>query len=122
MRFKLDENMPAGLVGDLSSAGHDTATCKEEKLAGSVDAAVASHAAAEGRILVTFDLDFADIRRQPPAGHPGVLVFRLHSQDRETCRRAFERLLAAVPESDFQDSLIIVEDARVRIRRPPSTP
>jgi predicted nuclease of predicted toxin-antitoxin system len=117
MRFKLDENMPESLVIDLSAVGHDAATCRQEGIGGGGDPAIASHALTEGRILVTFDLDFSDIRRYPPGSHPGMVIFRLHSQDIPSCRLAFSRLLAGVPEPDFQGNLIIVEDTRVRIRR-----
>ena len=118
MRFKLDENMPDALVADLSNAGHDAVTCQQEGIAGVGDSAIASHAASEGRILATFDLDFSDMRRYPPGSHPGMVILRLHSQDIPTCQRALARLLKGVAELDFHGNLIIVEDTRVRIRRP----
>jgi predicted nuclease of predicted toxin-antitoxin system len=118
MRFKLDENMPVALRQDLATAGHDTQTCEDEGIAGVVDTLLAAHAHAENRILVTFDLDFSDIRRYPPGSHPGMVIFRLQSQDIATCRAACARLLQAVPEADFAGNLIVVEEKRVRIRRP----
>jgi predicted nuclease of predicted toxin-antitoxin system len=117
MRFKLDENMPEDLATDLATLGHDAATCRQEGLAGGRDATVAAHAKAEGRILVTFDLDFSNVHNFPPAGHTGIVVFRLHSQAIPACRLAFTRLLTSVPEGDFDGNLIVVEDTRVRIRR-----
>jgi len=117
MRFKLDENLPEALAADLTAFGHDAVTCGQEGIAGTGDPAIAAHASGEGRILVTFDLDFGDIRRYPPASHPGIVIFRLHSQDHYTCRRAFGRLLQSVAEADFSGNLIVVEDTRVRIRR-----
>jgi len=118
MRFKLDENVPAVLAADLAQIGHDAATCLSEGIAGSKDATIATHAASEGRILITFDLDFSDIRNYRPGTHSGIVVLRTHSQDIPSCRAAFARLLDSVKESDFQGNLIIVEDSRVRIRRP----
>ncbi|HZT79735.1 MAG TPA: DUF5615 family PIN-like protein [Gemmataceae bacterium] len=118
MKFKLDENMPESLVVDLSAAGHDATTCAAEGVAGATDSVVAARASSEGRLLVTFDLDFSDIRCYPPGSHPGMVIFRLSSQDVESCKAAFSRLLAQVPESDFAGNLIIVDDDRVRIRRP----
>ncbi len=117
MKWKLDENLPETLVADLSAVGHDASTCVSEGIAGSPDPVVASHAAAEGRLVATFDLDFSDIRRYPPGSHPGIVIFRLSSQDIDSCKAAFSRLLAQVPESDFTGNLIIVDDDRVRIRR-----
>ena len=121
MRFKLDENMPDSLVADLTAAGHDAATAVQEQLAGAVDPTLAGYAASEGRVIATFDLDFADIRRYPPGTHPGIVVFRLRSQDIGSCHAAFARLLANVAEADVAGNLVIVEDRSIRIRRPSGT-
>jgi predicted nuclease of predicted toxin-antitoxin system len=40
MQIKLDENLPADLVGDLAVLGHDADTVPEEGLAGCGDADV----------------------------------------------------------------------------------
>jgi predicted nuclease of predicted toxin-antitoxin system len=122
MLFKLDENLPESLVADLKAAGHDATTAFQEHLGGTEDPTLAGHAAQEGRVLASFDLDFADIRRYPPGTHPGIVVFRLRSQDIASCHAAFARLLANVAEADFAGNLIIVEDRRIRIRRPSGTP
>ena len=37
-------------------------------------------AAHEGRMVVTLDRRFADIRRYPPGTHPGLIVLRTHDQ------------------------------------------
>jgi predicted nuclease of predicted toxin-antitoxin system len=67
LKFKLDENMPADLSTFLRNQGHDVADVGEEGLAGADDPPVLHAAAGEGRILFTFDLDFADIRQYPRA-------------------------------------------------------
>ena len=80
MKFKLDENMPADLAAMLQKEGHDVADVAGEGLAGEDDLPVLRAAAKEDRILVTFDLDFADIRQYPPGTHAGIIVFRLRDQ------------------------------------------
>ena len=62
MKFKLDENMPADLATHLREAGHDVTGVVEEGLGGEDDPPVLTAATAEGRILLTFDLDFPDVR------------------------------------------------------------
>jgi predicted nuclease of predicted toxin-antitoxin system len=62
MRIKLDENMPAAMAQMLREAGHDALTVAEEGLGGTPDPGVLRAATAENRVLVTFDLDFADVR------------------------------------------------------------
>lgn len=63
MKIKLDENMPLGLVTDLAAAGHDTDTVMDEGLAGRPDTEVWEASREAGRLLITQDLDFSDIRR-----------------------------------------------------------
>ena len=118
MRFKLDENLPQALAQDLSGAGHDAVTCADEGLGGVRDPIVAHHAQEEGRVLITFDLDFSDIRRYAPGTHPGIIVLRLRRQDIVSCSSALSRLLGSVAEDDIRRNLIIVEESRVRVRRP----
>jgi predicted nuclease of predicted toxin-antitoxin system len=82
VKFKLDENMPADLATHLREARHEVADVMEEGLAGEDDQPVLAAATAEGRILLTFDLDFANVRRYAPGTHAGIVVFRLHDRAR----------------------------------------
>ena len=74
MKIKLDENMPADLAAMLREEGHDVADVVEEGLGGADDPPVLKAATDEQRILITFDLDFADIRHYPPGSHGGIVV------------------------------------------------
>jgi predicted nuclease of predicted toxin-antitoxin system len=81
IHFKLDENLPAQAVDTLRKAGHDVRTVLEQGLGGAADRAIFEACAAERRVLVTLDLDFADIRRQGVSQSPGMLVIRVGRQD-----------------------------------------
>jgi len=35
-------------------------------------------------VLMTLDLDFANVQAYPPKSHPGIVVFRSKSQDKST--------------------------------------
>ena len=120
MRFKLGENLPVSLAADLQASGHDAETVFDENIQGADDPQIISHARAERRVLITFDLDFSDIRNYPPGSHPGIVVFRLASQDVDSCRSALLRATAQLDETEFSGNLLIVENARVRVRRPDS--
>ncbi len=91
MRVKLDENLPAELAGVLGAPGHDVETVPQARLQGVSDGVVRSAAQREARLLVTRDLDFADIRRYAPGTHAGLLLVRLSGPSIEqgpepTCR------------------------------------
>lgn len=58
MKIKLDENLPASLVGTLARLGHDADTVVDEGLKGEPDEVVWPAAQNDGRFLVTQDLDF----------------------------------------------------------------
>ena len=64
MRIKLDENLPDDLAELLRAADLDVSTVAEEGLAGYEDPPVLQAATAEGRILMSFDRGFADIRQR----------------------------------------------------------
>ena len=72
MKVKLDENMPRRIAPLLVHYGHDVATVVGEGLSGSVDEIVAEVAQREGRMLLTLDRAFADLRRYPPGQHAGI--------------------------------------------------
>jgi predicted nuclease of predicted toxin-antitoxin system len=77
MRFKIDENLPVEVAELLGNAGHDAVTVMEQQMGGSEDVEIAVACQEESRILVTLDLDFADIRAYPPSEFPGFVVLRL---------------------------------------------
>ncbi|HRH86907.1 MAG TPA: DUF5615 family PIN-like protein [Rubrivivax sp.] len=62
LRFKLDENLPRRVEPALRDLGHDVETALSERLGGADDPVVLAACVAEGRILITLDLDFSDIR------------------------------------------------------------
>lgn len=72
MNIKLDENLSRYLKPIAQRLGHDVATIAEEGLLGMSDIAVGKTAQIEGRILLTLDIEFADLRKHPPGTHPGI--------------------------------------------------
>ena len=71
---------PRDAVAPFAAAGHDVQTVLDEALGGKPDRDVIEVARAEDRIVVTLDVDFADIREYPPSEFPGIWVLRSRSQ------------------------------------------
>lgn len=113
--LKLDENIPDLVAEILGTAGHDARLARNEKLAGVDDDALQAAAAAEARALVTFDLDFSDIRRHDPSGTPGIIVLRLRSQSLPSVRRAALALAQLLSSEPLAGRLWILSDDRLRI-------
>ena len=82
MKFKIDESLPAEAADVLRRAGFIADTVGDEHLSGANDETVATTSRSDNRILVTLDLDFANIRAYPPGEHAGIIVLRLKHQDK----------------------------------------
>jgi predicted nuclease of predicted toxin-antitoxin system len=117
VKFKLGENLPADLAVYLREAGRDVSDVVEAGLSGGDDALVLDAATKEHRVLLTFDLDFADIRQYPPDASGGIVVFRLHDQRWQSLRKPIKRLLAAGALDDLLGGLAIVDELRARYKR-----
>ena len=96
----------------FTESGHDAATVLDEGMGGAT-AEVTRVCTDEERVLVTQDMDFADIRAYPPGEYPGIVVFRLTSQSRDALLEVGAKLIETLRNSG---QLWIVEDLRVRIR------
>ncbi len=109
--------MPADLAALLVKSGHDVHGVIEEGLGRSEDFVIVLAARREQRILMTFDTDFADIRHYPPGTHPGIIVFRLRDQRWASLAPQARRLLEQGELEHLANSLAIVSETRVRLRR-----
>jgi predicted nuclease of predicted toxin-antitoxin system len=116
VKFKVDENLPDDLSRLFRDAGWDCVTVVQQELGGREDPEVAHVCAAEERILVTFDRGFSNIRAYPPPTGPGMIVFRLKSQDKRHVLAVAERLISALMQRELRNELWIVHDNRIRIR------
>ncbi len=117
MKIKLDENLPDDLASLLRAADYDVSTVPEEGLAEYDDPPVLEAARAEDRVLMSFDLGFADIRRYPPGAHAGIVVFRLKDQRWKTLEKPVRRLVSTGALKELRQGLAIVDENRVRFRR-----
>lgn len=76
MRLLADENVPAQVVTQLRTAGHDVAW-EAELAPGAPDTDVRDRAIGEQRLLLTFDNGFgAMLLREKPADLPGAILVR----------------------------------------------
>lgn len=88
MRFLADENIPMALMAALRQHGHDVVAAGAI-IGGSADREVAARAAAEGRIVLTFDKDFGAIAmRGGLAPCPGIVLLRFVPESPEDAARS----------------------------------
>ncbi|MGH2698501.1 MAG: DUF5615 family PIN-like protein [Actinomycetota bacterium] len=110
--------MPRRAADLLFAAGHGVSTVADEGLVGQADATVAEAAADGDRILVTLDKHLGDLRSFPPGTHPGIIVMRLSDQSAPRVTSVLQNLFRGFDLADFSACLVVVEDTRVRVRRP----
>ena len=77
----------------VQSAGWQCDTVYDEVLSGAEDTRVSAVCRAEGCVLFTIDLDFADIRAYPPAEYEGIVVLRPVKPSRASILRLLERAM-----------------------------
>lgn len=116
MKFKIDENLPVEIKEILQAAEHDALTVHEQSLSGAPDPRISDVCLQERRVLVTLDLDFADIRSFPPEKHPGIMVIRVHRQDKNHIIEVFNRTIPLMKQEPIEKHLWIIEESQVRIR------
>jgi len=120
MKLKLDENLSRHLRPLLAALGHDVTTAREQGLLGRPDTEVAAAAKKEDRVLLTLDLEFADLRKYPPGTHPGVILFRPRTFGPLAVNGFVERFVRDADLEGLAGSIAVVEPHQVRARRPPA--
>jgi len=68
-------------------------------------------------VAVTFDEDFSDQRSFPLGTHAGSVRLRVWPTTTEDVQRALQRLLAAVTEDELRGALVVIDQARIRVRK-----
>jgi predicted nuclease of predicted toxin-antitoxin system len=119
MKLKLDENLSRHLKTALTTLGHDVLTAADEGLLSQPDSVVAQAATAEGRMILTLDLEFGDLRKHPPGRHPGIVLFRPRSYGPLAVNRFVDAFVRETNLGELAGSVVLVEPDRVRVRRPP---
>ena len=120
MKFLIDANLPRSIVGLIVEFGHEAEFARDIGMAAAPDSEIAARALQTGAVLLTRDLDFADIRNYPPARYWGIVILRLADDaiaaDIVRTTRLFLRVPAFVTQ--LSGRLAIVEPERVRFRPP----
>lgn len=119
MKLKLDENLGSRGAKLFQQAGHDVATVPEQKMASAADKELISVCHAEGRCLVTLDLDFGNPLLFKAADYSGIAVLRLPPKpaidDLIVC---IQTLIGGLQRSSIEGRLWIIQRSRIREYQP----
>ncbi len=116
MNFKIDENLPVEFAKTLKSSGYEAMTVFEQGLNGKADSEVINKCLEENFILVTLDLDFADIKLYSINRCPGIITIRAKYQDKRHLLNMLKNIIPNLKHEKIEGKLWIVEENKIRIR------
>ena len=116
MKFKNDENLPAEVADLLQKTGYDAVSVLDQDLGGSTDDCIYQICKQEKRVIVTLDIDFANIIAYPPKESLGIIIMRLTQQDKKSILSAMNRVIELLEQHEINQKLWIVSDEKLRIR------
>ncbi|MGA2543340.1 MAG: DUF5615 family PIN-like protein [Verrucomicrobiota bacterium] len=121
LHFFLDQNISREIAVWLRAERPDwkVSIVQDAGLMGKPDADLFRWAQANGAIIITYDEDFADARLFPLGSHHGIIRLKVWPTTVEATKKALSRVFAHVPAGELEGSLVIVDLARIRLRRPP---
>ena len=114
MRLLLDMNMSPKVAERLRAEGDDAVHLRDLGLGHLQDDDVFAYAKTDQRIVVTFDLEFGEIVGL--GAGTGVILLRLRSVRLAHVQQRISVALIAAAESLRAGAVVLVEDARIRIR------
>ena len=116
MKFFLDANLPYS-AKEIFQSGDEVLHVRDLDLQHESDANIAQWAKDNKAIIVSRDLDFANIVLMPASVHYGVIVLRVPDYyTTKEIKRVLGDFLKEIDRSKIPRALIIVEEGRYRIR------
>jgi predicted nuclease of predicted toxin-antitoxin system len=120
VRFLVDANLSPRLAASLAEDGHDAVHVGDLGLSRATDTEILNAADSDDRVVVSADTDFGTLLAMTGRRRPSVLLVRLTSPRRSEQLAAVVRAnLPDVAEALDAGSVVVLEDARVRVRALP---
>jgi predicted nuclease of predicted toxin-antitoxin system len=115
VKILADENISPRILAFLRAKGIDAVDVKEKGWHGSTDRYVLEMAYADERFVLTHDSDFGTLAINEGAPCYGIIYIRLKNLKVENVCGVLEKL-SKIDIEIAKGSIVVVEDARVRIR------
>jgi len=120
VRFLIDASLSFRVAEALQQAGHDAVHVRDVMSVNAPDTAIFDHAAGDDRIVVSADTDFGELLARRQTARPSLVLLR-----RRTRRRPSDQTtllltqLHAVADDLQAGAIVVIEEARVRVRSLP---
>jgi predicted nuclease of predicted toxin-antitoxin system len=121
LKFLVDMPVTPQAVVYLEAAGHEAVHASSVGLSSASDTRILEVARAEGRVVVTADLDYPRLIAMAKAAGPGIVLFRGGSYSDSNMLRLLSRILARADQLELEHSITVVDRSRIRRRALPIT-
>lgn len=119
MRFLADAGISPRTVEFLTQLGHEAIHVRTRGLERAADSEIVERARADSSVILTFDLDFGEVLALGIVDTPSVIIFRLADERADSVNQRLSVVLAERLAELRSGALILVEDARYRVRKLP---
>jgi predicted nuclease of predicted toxin-antitoxin system len=119
MKLLLDMGLAPRTATYLRGLGHDAVHLRERGQERIPDAEVIRVAHPEGRVVATFDLDFARIIALQRLASPTVILFRLERFTTDAINKLLHNLIAKYQTELGSGAIVVVDATHDRVRQLP---
>lgn len=119
MKVLLDMGLAIGTARFLGQCGMDAAHLRDRRLQRLVDEAIVELAADEGRVILSFDLDFPRLLAARGANLPSLVLFRLQQVATAEMNMLALDTLIRFEQVLTRGAIVVVEEHRIRVRKLP---
>jgi predicted nuclease of predicted toxin-antitoxin system len=116
MRFLADMCVDIRVVGWLREQGHDAIHLRDEGFYRIPNGEIFKKGLKEDRIVITFDLDFAEIAALTGGEKPSVILFRLKNTRTPNVINRLSKVIQDSADDLQKGAVIVVEESRHRVR------
>lgn len=117
MKFLLDANIPYS-AKEIFNERYQVFHVRDLKLESAADDEIIDWAKRNKSVLITRDLDFANILNYPPQKHSGIVVLRIpHYYSSKEIKKVLKEFISEIKLDKLFKTLVIVEDGRIRIKK-----
>ena len=119
MKLLLDMGLAPRTADFLRGAGHDADHVGIRKLPKLPDSEIMALAASEGRVMITFDLEFSRIVALQRRSQPSIILIRLDHFSTDGVNSMLMNLLERHAAELEAGAIIVIDEHRVRVRSLP---
>jgi len=119
VKILADQHISPRTLEFLKGLGHDAVRVSERLPRNAPDQAILALALAEGRVVLSQDLDFTSLIATSGNNAPSLIVLRLGSPNVEHVNEVLQAILPVVDEAVQTGAIVSVDDERFRVRRLP---